>query len=64
MTTRSNEQGTFSFNLDRAGRYLLQANHGDYYPIEDKTLDLITGVNLQHRAHFPGGVPNHGRCLS
>ncbi len=46
VTTRSNEQGTFSFNLDRAGGYLLQANHGDYYPIKDKSLELITGVNL------------------
>lgn len=46
VTTRSNDQGTFSFNLDQAGEYLLQATHGDYYPIKDKGLDLITGLNL------------------
>ena len=46
VTTRSSEQGNFSFNLDRAGEYLLQATHGDYYPINGKPLDLITGVNI------------------
>ena len=46
VTTRSSEQGNFSFNLDRAGKYLLQATHGDYYPINGKPLDLITGVNI------------------
>ncbi len=46
VATQSNEQGTFGFNLDQGGRYLLKATHADFFQIKGKPLDLISGVNI------------------
>ena len=45
-STQSNEQGVFGFDLDRAGRYLLNVVHTGFFPIEDKPVDLIDGMNI------------------
>ncbi len=46
VAARSNEQGTFGFDLDRSGRYLLKVTHAGFFPIEGRPLDLFKGVNV------------------
>ena len=46
VETHSNGQGTFGFNLDQGGRYLLKVVHSEFFPIEGKPVDLIDGVNI------------------
>ena len=44
--TQSDQQGTFAFDLGQPGRYLLGVAHADFFPIEDKPVELINGVNI------------------
>jgi len=46
VTVQSNEEGSFSFNLDQSGKYLIKATCPGFYEIRGKTIDLIAGVNI------------------
>ena len=46
VATQSDQQGTFAFDLGQPGRYLLGVAHADFFPIEDKPVELINGVNI------------------
>ena len=44
--TQSDQQGAFALDLGQPGRYLLGVAHVDFFPIEDKPVELINGVNI------------------
>ena len=43
---QSNEQGSFAFNLNQPGKYLLKASRSGFHEIKSKPIDLITGINI------------------
>ncbi len=44
--TQSSQQGTFAFDLGQPGRYLLGVARADFFPIEGRAVELISGVNI------------------
>ncbi len=60
--TLSDEQGAFDATLHEPGRYLLSVAHADFFPIEDRPVDLIDGANIVNieliRSEDPGTALN------
>lgn len=45
-TTRSNLEGAFGLSLESAGEYRLQVLHPEFFPIENRRVDLSIGLNI------------------
>ena len=44
--TQSDEQGSFRFDLSRAGEYRLTVTHAEFFPIKAKPIELVEGDNM------------------
>jgi len=44
--TQSDENGSFRFDLSRAGEYRLTVTHAEFFPIKAKPIELVEGENM------------------